>query len=128
MSPRIKRVRHLKAYELELRFTNGLTGSIDLQRRVIGCGGVFRQLEDIAFFKQVRLWMMKRELSCGRTELIFAPAFYSAWRRENRFGRLNPLSVGANKRRGWQLRSFAQGMAWIVLTTASICAEGRDSN
>ncbi len=55
MSPRINRVRHLKAYELELGFTNGLTASIDLQPRAIGRGGVFRQLEDVAFFKQVRV-------------------------------------------------------------------------
>ena len=53
MLPRIKRVRHLQDYRLALTFTNGEQGEIDLRDRVVGRGGVFQPLEQIAFFKQV---------------------------------------------------------------------------
>ena len=55
MSPRINRVRYLKDHQLELGFTNGFSGAIDLRDRVVGRGGVFCQLEDVAFFKQVQV-------------------------------------------------------------------------
>lgn len=53
MFPRVTAVRHLKDYELELRFTDGTVAAIDFQRRVQGRGGVLAPLESIDFFKQV---------------------------------------------------------------------------
>jgi hypothetical protein len=55
MFPRIKKIRHVEAYRLELMFTNGEKVELDFRDRVVGRGGVFARLEDIAFFKQVRV-------------------------------------------------------------------------
>ena len=55
MLPRVKRVRHLCDYRLELSFTDGTTRELDFRQRIVGRGGVFRQLEDIEFFKQVQV-------------------------------------------------------------------------
>ena len=55
MFPRVKRVRHLEEYRLELSFTDGTTGELDFKERVVGRGGVFTPLQDIDFFKQVRV-------------------------------------------------------------------------
>jgi len=54
MLPRVNRVRHTCDYRLELSFTDGTTGEVDFRQRIVGRGGVFRQLEDIEFFKQVQ--------------------------------------------------------------------------
>jgi hypothetical protein len=48
-------VRVLDAYRLELRFSDGVGGVVDLSPRVLGRGGVFRALEDPQFFRQVRV-------------------------------------------------------------------------
>ena len=53
MLPRIKHVTYLHDYRLALTFSNGEQGEIDLRDRVVGRGGVFQPLEQIAFFKQV---------------------------------------------------------------------------
>jgi hypothetical protein len=55
MFPRVKRVRHICDYRLELTFTDGATAELDFRQRVVGRGGVFRQLEDIEFYKQVQV-------------------------------------------------------------------------
>ena len=55
MFPRVKQVRHLGEYRLELSFTDGTTGELDFKTRVVGRGGVFRPLEDVSFFKQVQV-------------------------------------------------------------------------
>ena len=55
MFPRVKNVRHLGEYRLELSFTDGTTGELDFKQRVVGRGGVFRPLEDIGFFQQVQV-------------------------------------------------------------------------
>ena len=55
MFPRVKQARHLGEYRLELSFTDGTTGELDFQQRVVGRGGVFRPLEDIGFFQQVQV-------------------------------------------------------------------------
>jgi hypothetical protein len=54
MFPRVKQVRHLGGYRLELSFTDGTSGELDFKERVVGRGGVFTPLQDIEFFKQVR--------------------------------------------------------------------------
>jgi len=55
MFPRVKRVRHMRDYRLELSFTDGTTGELDFRQRIVGRGGVFRQLEDVGLFKQVQV-------------------------------------------------------------------------
>ena len=55
MFPRIKQVRHVAGYRLELSFTDGITGELDFKERVVGRGGVFKPLEDVDFFKQVQV-------------------------------------------------------------------------
>jgi len=55
MFPRIKKVRHIEAYRLELTFTNGETAELDFRNRIIGRGGVFGPLEDVDYFKQVKV-------------------------------------------------------------------------
>ena len=47
--------RALHAYRLELAFSDGIRGVVDLSRRILGRGGVFRALEDPEFFRQVRV-------------------------------------------------------------------------
>ena len=53
MLPRINGVRHLHDYVLHLIFANGEEADLDLAGRVRGRGGVFKPLDDIAFFAQV---------------------------------------------------------------------------
>lgn len=55
MFPRIAAVRHVEEYRLELTFTNGEQAELDLADRIVGRGGVFAPLEDIDFFKKVRV-------------------------------------------------------------------------
>jgi hypothetical protein len=53
--PRIKRVRHIDYYCLELNFTDGSAAELDLSDRIAGRGGVFRPLQVLELFKQVRV-------------------------------------------------------------------------
>ncbi len=55
MFPRIKSVQHIKDYILELEFTNGRRAQLDFRKKVAGRGGVFAPLEEIEFFRQVRV-------------------------------------------------------------------------
>ncbi len=55
MFPRITKVRHLAEYRLELTFADGIQAELDFRNRVVGRGGVFKQLEDVEFFRQVRV-------------------------------------------------------------------------
>ena len=53
MFPDVKSVRHLKDYQLELVFEDGVQGVIDFADWIVGKGGVFKPLEDKAFFVRV---------------------------------------------------------------------------
>jgi len=55
MSVRVKSVRHVREYVLELQFSDGSQGQIDFRNRIIGRGGVFAALEAIDMFRQVRV-------------------------------------------------------------------------
>jgi len=55
MFPRVKQVRHVGDYRLELTFTDGTTRELDFRQRIVSRGGVFRELEDVEFFKQVQV-------------------------------------------------------------------------
>jgi hypothetical protein len=48
-------VRVLDSYRLELTFTDGIQGTVDLSARIVGRGGIFNRLEDPAFFRQVQV-------------------------------------------------------------------------
>jgi len=53
MFPRVRAIRHLKDYELEITFSDGTVATLDFRRRVVGRGGVFAPLENVDFFAQV---------------------------------------------------------------------------
>ena len=55
MFPRIAAVRYIEGYRLELTFTDGKKAELDFQSRILGRGGVFTPLEDVDFFKRVRV-------------------------------------------------------------------------
>lgn len=55
MFPRVNRVRHICDYRLELSFTDGTTRELDFRQQIVGRGGVFSQLEDVEFFKEVQV-------------------------------------------------------------------------
>ncbi len=55
MFPRVKHVRHLGQYRLELSFTDGTKGELDFKARVVGRGGVFAPLEAIDYFGEVKV-------------------------------------------------------------------------
>ena len=55
MFPRVKQVRHIRDYRLELIFTDGVRAELDFQARIVGRGGVFAPLQDIGFFSQVQV-------------------------------------------------------------------------
>lgn len=55
MHPRITHVVPVGRYRLELTFTDGVRGEIDLEEWIVGQGGVFKPLEAPDFFRQVRV-------------------------------------------------------------------------
>lgn len=55
MFPRIKQVRYVDEYRLLLFFRNGEQGEIDLRERIVGRGGIFHELENLEYFKQVEV-------------------------------------------------------------------------
>ena len=55
MFPRVTGVRHIGDYRLELMFSNGIQAELDFRERVVGRGGVFAPLQDIEFFRRVRV-------------------------------------------------------------------------
>jgi len=50
---RVKSVRHIRAYELRLEFSDGVVKDVDLSNELYG--KVFEPLRDPAFFGQVRV-------------------------------------------------------------------------
>lgn len=55
MFPRVRQVRHVKEYRLELSFSDGTKGEIDFEERIVGRGGVFAPLENVEFFRRVQV-------------------------------------------------------------------------
>ena len=53
MFPRVSGARHLKDYELEISFSDGTVANLDFRRRIVGRGGAFESLQDVASFAQV---------------------------------------------------------------------------
>ena len=52
MFPRVTQVCWIGEYRLGLGFTDGTRGELDLRDRVVGRGGVFAPLEDLAIFRR----------------------------------------------------------------------------
>jgi len=63
----VTRVTHLKAYELEVEFSDGVVKKVDLSRELYG--EVFEPLKDPEFFKQVAVNQETNTISgpTGRT-------------------------------------------------------------
>ena len=55
MCPRITGAYPTGGHTLELTFTDGARGEVDLRSDILGRGGVLAALEDTAFFQQVRV-------------------------------------------------------------------------
>jgi hypothetical protein len=53
MFPRIKDVQYLHEYVLRLSFVDGVEAELDFANKVVGRGGVFAPLAEIAYFAQV---------------------------------------------------------------------------
>jgi hypothetical protein len=53
MLPRVNAVRHVKDYELELSFTDGIVATIDFRPRIAGRGAMFIPLQSLDYFKQL---------------------------------------------------------------------------
>ena len=53
MFPRVRDVRHIKDYRLEITFSDGTIAELDFRHRVVGRGGVFAPMESLDFFRQV---------------------------------------------------------------------------
>lgn len=53
MFPRVTHVRPVKDYQLEVTFSDGTIATMDFRRRLVGRGGVFQPLEELAVFAQV---------------------------------------------------------------------------
>ena len=49
----VTRVRVLDGHRVELTFSDGVRGIVDLANRIVGRGGVFGPLESPEFFRQV---------------------------------------------------------------------------
>jgi hypothetical protein len=45
--------RVLDGYRLDLTFSDGKRGVVDLRNRIVGKGGLYQALEDIEFFRKV---------------------------------------------------------------------------
>ena len=55
MFPRITQVRYIREYRLELTFAADVRAEMNFRKKVVGRGGVFKPLEDLEFFRQVRV-------------------------------------------------------------------------
>lgn len=55
MLPRVRKVIHIRDYILELEFADGRRAQMDFKDRIAGRGGVFAPLQDVEFFRQVRV-------------------------------------------------------------------------
>ena len=72
MIPRLSDMNYIAGYRLWLQFEDGCQGEIDLQPEL--CGEVFEPLQDIAYFKTVRLDKRCHTI-CLDNGAEFAPEF-----------------------------------------------------
>jgi hypothetical protein len=55
MNPRVVSVRPLENYIVELTFSDGFCGTVDLSKWIVGHGGVFAPLHDETYFRRVEV-------------------------------------------------------------------------
>jgi hypothetical protein len=55
MFPRITQVRYIRDYVLELTFADGVRAEMNFRNKIIGRGGVFTPLQNVDFFRLVRV-------------------------------------------------------------------------
>ncbi len=55
MTPKLISAKPLDGYRVELKFDNGVLSEVDLKDRFAGRGGLFIELRDPEYFRQVRV-------------------------------------------------------------------------
>jgi hypothetical protein len=55
MLPHVVEAEFLRDYQIRLRFSDGASGVVDFRERIVGRGGVFQPLEDLAAFAAFRV-------------------------------------------------------------------------
>jgi hypothetical protein len=55
MCATVSKVQVLDGYRVELTFSDGVCGVVDLASRIVGRGGIFSPLENPQFFKQATI-------------------------------------------------------------------------
>ena len=55
MFPRVTAVRYITEHRLELTFADGTRAEMDFYDKIVGRGGVFVPLQDVEFFRQVKV-------------------------------------------------------------------------
>jgi hypothetical protein len=55
MFPQIKDANHIQDYLLEITFADDNEAMLDFSERIVGRGGVFAALENVALFQQVQV-------------------------------------------------------------------------
>lgn len=55
MSVDVSQVKVLNGYRVELTFTDGTRGVLDLENDIVGKGGVWKPLESFDYFRKVRV-------------------------------------------------------------------------
>jgi hypothetical protein len=85
-------VRVLDSYRIQLTFSGGVRGVVDLTNRIVGRGGVFAQLETPEFFRQVSV---DRELGTiiWPNGADFCPDLLHAWATGERVHHPEPATV-----------------------------------
>jgi hypothetical protein len=51
----VTNVRIIDGYCIELTFSDGVCGTVNLTNRIVGRSGVFKPLEDLEYFRQVKV-------------------------------------------------------------------------
>ncbi len=53
--PRIVAAKTLSDYTVEIKFTTGEVGQVNLRDWIVGCGGIFAPMEDVSYFARVEV-------------------------------------------------------------------------
>jgi hypothetical protein len=88
----VTEVQVLDEYRLELTFSDGARGVVDLANRIVGRGGVFAPLEDPGFFRRVAV---HRELGTivWPNGADFCPDLLHRWATGEAVGRPEPETM-----------------------------------
>jgi hypothetical protein len=95
---RVKSVRHIRAYELRLQFSDGVVKDVDLSNELYG--KVFEPLRDPAFFCQLRVNEETNTIECRTVRTLLRNFFTRRASRRNR-SRLWRVCNGVLVRKCW---------------------------